>query len=148
MLHKAVRVENTRLPSGVFAKLDSLARSRSKPSEELEVLHRHPETGVVVEGRLRRKLHAFDMRDEMPFGMAAIWANWLNPTTGWWERSFAIVTVEANSLVAQVRDRPPVIFGREDCARLLGTDPDPRELVRPNSPELIMMSCGRAFIGA
>jgi putative SOS response-associated peptidase YedK len=65
------------------------------------------------------------------FGVAGIWENWRDPEAGEWERTFATVTVEANALIAPLNDRMPAILRREDYARWLGTEPDPRDLLKP-----------------
>jgi putative SOS response-associated peptidase YedK len=88
----------------------------------------------------RRKLHAFVMRDRTPFGVAGIWENWRNPATGEWERSFAIITVDANAVVARVHDRMPAILRHEDHARWLGPEPDPHDLLAPYPAELMVMA--------
>jgi putative SOS response-associated peptidase YedK len=44
------------------------------------------------------RLYKFFMKDRPPFGVAGIWENWRNPS-GDWERTFCIITVEANDLV-------------------------------------------------
>jgi putative SOS response-associated peptidase YedK len=49
------------------------------------------------------------MKDGSPFGLAGLWENWKNPSTGEWERTFAIITVPSNELVAQIHDRMPAI---------------------------------------
>ena len=41
------------------------------------------------------------MKDGSPFGLAGLWENWRNPNTGEWERTFVIITVPSNKLVAQ-----------------------------------------------
>lgn len=53
-----------------------------------------------------------------------------------WERTFATVTVEANALIAPLNDRMPAILRREDHARWLGPEEDPRDVLRPYPPEL------------
>jgi putative SOS response-associated peptidase YedK len=83
------------------------------------------------QGDDRRKAHAFGMKDGALFGVAGIWENWHNPATHEWERTFATITVEANSLVATVGDRMPAILRRGDYGRWLGPEEDPRELLRP-----------------
>jgi putative SOS response-associated peptidase YedK len=83
----------------------------------------------------RRKVRAFGMKDGALFGVAGIWENWRNPATDEWERTFATITVEANSLVAPVHDRMPAILRREDYARWLGPEEDPHALLRPYSAE-------------
>jgi putative SOS response-associated peptidase YedK len=91
----------------------------------------------------RRKLHAFVMKDGTPFGVAGIWENWRNPSTGAWERTFAIITVAANELVATVHDRMPAILAPKDHARWYGPEPDPRDLLRPYPAELMALRAGR-----
>jgi hypothetical protein len=38
---------------------------------------------------------------------------------------------DSNELVGQIHDRMPVILHRADYERWIGTDPDPRDLLRP-----------------
>jgi hypothetical protein len=42
------------------------------------------------------------MKDGSPFGLAGIWENWKEPTSGEWIRTFAIITTDANELVADM----------------------------------------------
>jgi hypothetical protein len=77
------------------------------------------------------------MKDGAPFGIAGIWENWKEPASGEWIRSFAIITTDANELVAEIHDRMPVILRREGCARWLGEEADPRDLMRPFPAELM-----------
>jgi putative SOS response-associated peptidase YedK len=158
----------------------------AKPSEELQVWRRHPETGEPIAGKLRwgliphwmkarpeirpinaraetisekrmfseayakrrcivpmdafyerdkrKKLHAFGLKDGKPFGVAGIWENWRN-ADGEWERTFCIITVPPNELVGAVHDRMPAIIPIEQHARWLGTELDPRDLLRPYPAE-------------
>ena len=74
-----------------------------------------------------------------PFGIAGIWENWRDPA-GDWIRTFAIVTTDANELVAEIHDRMPVVLAPEDYDRWLGRDdPDPRDLMRPFPAGLMRM---------
>jgi putative SOS response-associated peptidase YedK len=84
----------------------------------------------------RRELHAFGMKDGKPFGVAGIWENWRN-ASGQWERTFCIITVAPNALVAQVHDRMPAIIPIEQHRRWLGTEPDPSDLLKPFPAELM-----------
>lgn len=86
--------------------------------------------GVFYEYDKKRKRHGFGMKDGRPFGVAGIWENWRNPN-GAWERTFCIITVPANELVATIHDRMPAIIPIEHHARWLGTEPDPRDLLQP-----------------
>lgn len=85
-----------------------------------------------------RKPHAFAVKDSPLFGVAGIWENWRDPATDEWERTFATVTVEANALIAPLNDRMPAILRREDYARWLGLEEDPRDVLRPYPAELMM----------
>jgi len=77
------------------------------------------------------------MEDGSGFGLAGIWENWKHPSTGEWVRTFAVITTEANELVADIHDRMPVILRPEDYDRWLGIETDPRDLLRPFSAELM-----------
>jgi putative SOS response-associated peptidase YedK len=65
--------------------------------------------------------------------------NWKEPASGEWIRTFAIITTDANELVANIHDRMPVILAPNDYARWLGEKPDPRDLMRPFPAELMRM---------
>jgi putative SOS response-associated peptidase YedK len=68
-----------------------------------------------------------------------VWENWKDPTAGEWVRTFAIITTDANELVADIHDRMPVILAPSDYARWLGDEADPRELMRPFPSNLMRM---------
>ena len=70
------------------------------------------------------------MKAGAPFGLAGIWENWREPASGEWLRTFAIITTDANELVAAIHDRMPVILPPGGYARWLGEEPDPRDLMR------------------
>jgi putative SOS response-associated peptidase YedK len=71
--------------------------------------------------------------------IAGIWENWNEPTSGEWIRTFAIITTDANELVADIHDGMPVILAPSDYARWLGDEPDPRDLMWPFPAELMRM---------
>ena len=52
-------------------------------------------------------------------------------------RTFAIITTNANELVADIHDRMPAILAPSDYARWLGDEPDPSDLMRPHPAELM-----------
>ena len=85
----------------------------------------------------KRKLHLFALKHQPVFGVAGIWENWRNPLTDEWERTFAIITVDANELVARVHDRMPAILRNDEHPRWLGTEADPRDLLRPYPADLM-----------
>jgi putative SOS response-associated peptidase YedK len=85
----------------------------------------------------RKKLRAFGMKGGKPFGVAGIWENWRN-SSGQWERTFCIITVEPNELVAPIHDRMPAIIPIGQHLRWMGTEPDPRDLLKPFPAELML----------
>jgi putative SOS response-associated peptidase YedK len=44
--------------------------------------------------------YAIAMKDGQPFGIGGVWENWKDPTSGEWIRTFAVITTDANALVA------------------------------------------------
>jgi SOS response associated peptidase (SRAP) len=85
----------------------------------------------AIKGQKAKQPYAIAMRDGAPFGLAGIWENWKAPASGEWVRTFAIITTDANELVADIHDWMPLILAPADYARWLGEDPDPRDLMRP-----------------
>jgi putative SOS response-associated peptidase YedK len=68
-------------------------------------------------------------RDGEPTAFAGIWENWLDPQTGEWLRSVAIVTTAANEDVRALHDRMPVVIAPAHFASWLGEQPvSPDEL--------------------
>jgi len=64
----------------------------------------------------------FRLTDEPLFSFAGLYDEWHNPE-GVSVSTYTIVTCEANSLVAPVHDRMPVILSRENEERWLAPDP-------------------------
>ncbi len=83
--------------------------------------------------------YAIGMKDGAPFGLAGVWDNWKDPVSGEWTRTFAIITVPANALVAAIHDRMPAILRREDYARWLSDAPDADDLLRSYPAEAMRM---------
>jgi len=48
-----------------------------------------------------------------------LWENWKDPASGEWIRTFAIITTEANELVAEIHDGMPLILAPGDYVRWL-----------------------------
>ena len=84
----------------------------------------------AIKGQKAKQPFAIGMKDGSPFGLGGIWENWKDPATGEWVRTFAIITTEANSLVAEIHDRMPLILAPGDYGRWLSDEPDPRDLMR------------------
>ena len=60
------------------------------------------------------------MKDRSPFGIAALWENWKDPTSGEWVRTFVVLTTPANELIGRIHDRMPAILKPADYERWLG----------------------------
>ena len=85
----------------------------------------------AIKGQKAKRPYAIAMKDGAPFALAGIWENWKEPASGEWIRTFAIITTDANELVAEIHDRMPLILAPADYARWLGEEDDPRDLLRP-----------------
>jgi putative SOS response-associated peptidase YedK len=83
----------------------------------------------AIRGARAKQPYAIAMKDGSPFGLAGLWENWKNPSTGEWERTFAIITVPSNELVAQIHNRMPAILEPRSYDRWLSTEPDPHGLL-------------------
>ena len=93
----------------------------------------------AIKGLRAKQLYAIAMKDGAPFGLAGIWEIWREPSSGEWLRTFAIITTDANELVADIHDRMPVILAPGDYARWLGEERDSRDLMPPFPSDLIWM---------
>lgn len=93
----------------------------------------------AIKGLEAKQPFAIAMRDGSPFGIAGIWENWKDPASGEWQRTFAIITVSPNELLAQIHDRMPAILDRADCDRWLGDESDPHDLLRSFPSDLMRM---------
>jgi putative SOS response-associated peptidase YedK len=93
----------------------------------------------AIKGQKAKQPYAIAMKDGSPFGIAGLWENWRDPTSGEWVRTFAIITTDANELVAEIHDRMPLILAPTDYARWLSDEPDPGDLMRPFPAEPMRM---------
>jgi len=93
----------------------------------------------AIKGQKAKQPYAIAMQDNSPFGIGGLWENWKDPTSGEWIRSFAIITTDANVLVAEIHDRMPLILPPTEYVRWLGDEPDPRELMRAFPAEPMRM---------
>lgn len=92
----------------------------------------------ATKGEKRKQPYAIGLKSGAPFGLAALWENWKDPN-GDWLRTFAIVTTEANELMAEIHERMPVILPPEDYERWLSDIPEADELLRPFPASLMKM---------
>jgi putative SOS response-associated peptidase YedK len=70
-------------------------------------------------------------KDRRPFGLAGVWENWQDPTSGERVESFAVITTAANSLIAPIHRRMPAIIDAAHFDLWLGASSPPPELMRP-----------------
>lgn len=72
---------------------------------------------------------------------AGLYEYW-QPKPGNWERTFTIVTTDANDLVGRVHDRMPVILGEEavDAWLLPGGDADVLHKLLRSAPESLLIA--------
>ena len=82
---------------------------------------------------------AIAMRDGSPFGIAGVWKNWKDPTSGEWQRTFAIITVPPNELLAADLRSDAGDPRTADYDRWLGDESDPRDLLQPFPSDLMHM---------
>jgi putative SOS response-associated peptidase YedK len=90
------------------------------------------------------KRYAISRRDGQVFGVAGIWENWRDPLTSTWERTFAVITVPANDLIAPIHDRMLAILPNEQFSRWLSDEADPRDLLMPFPADQLAISLQRS----
>lgn len=66
--------------------------------------------------------HVLTPKDGKPLALAVIWERWTSRNEGEL-LTFAMVTVPANEVIAQVTDRMPAIVAPEDWGKWLGEEP-------------------------
>jgi putative SOS response-associated peptidase YedK len=93
----------------------------------------------ALKGARAKQPYAIAMKDGSPFGLAGLWENWKNPNTGEWERTFAIITVPSNQLLAKIHNRMPAILEPRSYERWLGLAPNPHDLLITYPPEPMKM---------
>jgi putative SOS response-associated peptidase YedK len=90
----------------------------------------------AIKGTRAKQPYAIAMKDGSPFALAGVWESWRRPETDEIVRTFAVITTEANELVAHIHDRMPVIISPEHYQRWLSPmEPDPRDLLAPYPSE-------------
>ena len=71
----------------------------------------------AIKGQRAKQPYAIAMQDGSPFGIAGLWENWKDSDSGEWIRTFAVITTDANELVAGIHDRMPAILAPGDYTR-------------------------------
>jgi putative SOS response-associated peptidase YedK len=93
------------------------------------------------QGKPPKQPYAFELSNGNLFAFAGIWDAWKDGQ-GHWLQSFAIVTTEANELMARIHSRMPVILHSRDYDRWLyreETEQLPLDLMRPFESEAMEM---------
>ena len=90
----------------------------------------------AIKGQKAKQPYAIAMQDGSPFGIGALTGG---ASSGEWVRTFAIITTDANELVAEIHDRMPLILAPADYSRWLSDEPDPGDLMRPFPAEPMRM---------
>jgi putative SOS response-associated peptidase YedK len=100
-----------------------------------------------------KKPYAFTLTDEPLFAFAGLWDAWRNPETHEWLQSFAIVTTEANEVMASVHTRMPVVLHQRDYARWLQRSSEsqqhalPLDLLRPYDAQAMQAAACNPLVG-
>lgn len=80
---------------------------------------------------------AISRKDGQPMAVAGLWESFRRPDAVI-DRSYCIITTEANALIAPFHDRMLVVLEKEDWPVWLGEQPgDPSQLLRPPAPEIL-----------
>jgi putative SOS response-associated peptidase YedK len=102
--------------------------------------------------------YVITLKSGEPMAFAGVWDAWKEPkpksesvhTPDTWLQSYAIVTTEANELMAAIHTRMPVILAERDWARWLSrdeTERPPVDLLRPFDAELMEMRVCNPAVG-
>jgi putative SOS response-associated peptidase YedK len=77
------------------------------------------------------------LRDEPLFALAGLWEWWRDPETQQGIETYTIITTEANSLLAPLHDRMPVIVDAADYERWLEAGAESVTLLAPYPDEAL-----------
>lgn len=106
-----------------------------------------PATGFfawAVQGGERTRLRV-SRRDGELLSLAGVWDEWLNEN-GQWQRTFSLISVDANSLLAPLSARMPALLRDGEAMRWLDPDASQNEvraLLRPLASRELKLSLGR-----
>jgi putative SOS response-associated peptidase YedK len=79
------------------------------------------------------------VRDEPLFALAGLWEWWKDPATGRGVETYAIVTTRANTLLAPIHDRMPVVIFERDYERWLDAEDPATDLMEPVSNDAVVV---------
>ena len=92
-------------------------------------------------GPKTKQPYAFALRTGTPLALAGLWDAWKEPDGGWLI-SYAVITTEANELMASVHNRMPVILKAGEYDRWLSrheSERPPLDLLRPFDADAMEM---------
>jgi putative SOS response-associated peptidase YedK len=72
-----------------------------------------------------RPKYRLSVKGRHVLGMAGIWGSWLNPKTGKWEDTFAIIASDPNTKVSEIHNRQAVILEPREYAEWLAENERP-----------------------
>lgn len=101
------------------------------------------------QGKPPKQAYRMEMSHGGVFAIAGLWDAWKDET-GHWLQSFAMVTTEANELMAQIHSRIPVMLHEQDYDRWLDrneTQRLPIDLLRPYEAEAMEMHEANPKVG-
>ncbi len=101
------------------------------------------------EGKPPKQPYAFELANGNLFAFAGLWDAWKDHE-GRWLQSFAIVTTEANELMASIHPRMPVILHARDYDRWMDRDQTeqlPIDLLRPYESDEMEMHEANPRVG-
>jgi putative SOS response-associated peptidase YedK len=82
-----------------------------------------------VPGERKQPWYIHHKSDE-PIALGGLWESWTDPSTGEIVRTFCIVTVGPNEVMAPIHDRMPVILQREDLPAWLSPNADAEQVAK------------------
>jgi len=126
----------------IHARAETIDENRSSPTPTASAAAVVPMNSFFQKDAHGRRF-TIARKDGALFGCAGVWDNWRNEH-GEWERTFAIITVEACEIIRPVHDRMLAILERTDFQRWLGPEEDPRDLLKPYSSESLDVSLAKA----
>lgn len=96
------------------------------------------EDGMPLKKGQKKQPYAIAMKDREAFAVAALYDTWTDRATGQETNTFTVVTCEANSLIASIHDRMPVVLHQKDYDRWISCiEPDPADLMVPYPSDLM-----------
>ncbi len=97
----------------------------------------------------KKQPFAISLRSGEPFAFAGLWDAWKDPD-GRWLESFAIITTEANEIMAPIHSRMPAILAPRDWPEWLDRDTEraaPAHLLRPFDSGEMRTDCCNPAVG-